>query len=99
MISTTETRWRNNGARTIILRLKSMGMLVNQKPKIQVGKPLSLSQRNNIYEKLWNYTIVEKCLKDSYFLEAIMLEKEIKPIYGTENIKGKEYVTLDFEII
>lgn len=99
MITTTETGWRNNGAKTMLLRLLKMGAIPYRKPKIEIGKNYSCKQKDKLQDELWIYTITHKCMEDSLFCEAILLEKDIRPIWGTETIAGKEYQTLDFEIV
>ena len=78
----------------MLLTLKERGALVlPKKPRVSADKPMSKKQTDDMITAV----IVEKCIEDGGFLEAVLDEREIIMVWGTETVKGKQYHSLKIE--
>ena len=86
------SRYVKMGALKMLLTLKE-GDAFPKKPRVSADKPMSLKQSKDMITAV----IVEQCIEDGAFLEAVLDGRELVPVWGTETVKGKQYHSLKLE--
>lgn len=86
------SRYIKMGALKMLLTLKEGGTFL-KKPRVSADKPMSKKQAHELITAV----LVERCIEDEAFLEAVMDGCELVPKWGTETVKGKQYHSLKLE--
>lgn len=86
------SRYIKMGALRLLTTLKEGGTFP-KKPRVYADKPMSKKQEHDMITAV----IVEQCLKDGAFLEAVLDGRELVLVWETETVKGKQYHNLKIE--